>query len=146
MGYANAMRERMDLSQSPGRTSRRLEGRSCVTARSGSARLALRRSLGRRLRTQPRKRRCHAKGVDREAATFPHLEWMAGGGRSAPLNQFLVRRGRQVQDLDITPLLALAKKRAFLAGEGAELGGEVFDVSRLGRQFEDESAGQASGA
>jgi hypothetical protein len=34
-------------------------------------------------------------------------------------------------------LLALAKKGGFLAGEGLELGGEVLDVSGLGRQRED---------
>jgi hypothetical protein len=34
-------------------------------------------------------------------------------------------------------VLALAKKCAFLAGEGAEFGGEVLDVSGFGRVVED---------
>jgi hypothetical protein len=32
--------------------------------------------------------------------------------------------------------LALARKRACLAGEGRELGGEVFDVAGIGRRLE----------
>jgi hypothetical protein len=34
-------------------------------------------------------------------------------------------------------LLALAKKRAFLTGEGLELGGEVFDVAGVRRDLQD---------
>jgi hypothetical protein len=34
-------------------------------------------------------------------------------------------------------VLALAKKRAFLTGEGLELGGEIFDVSGVGGLLED---------
>ena len=58
----------------------------------------------------------------------------------ALLGSAVERHGRPrhfVSDQGAQFMLALAKKRAFLAGEGFELGGEVFDVPGVWRQLED---------
>ena len=48
-----------------------------------------------------------------------------------------VARRLNVSIVGLLMVLALAKKRGFLIGEGLEFGGEVLDVARVGRAVED---------
>jgi DNA replication protein DnaC len=59
------------------------------------------------------------------ASQLPATEWHASIGDP------------NLADAICDRVLALARKRGFLAGKGLELGGEVFGVSGLGRLFDD---------
>ena len=54
-----------------------------------------------------------------------------------PFNEYLGWSDLQACTHGLPPLLALAKKRAFLTGEGLELGSEVVDVPGVGGLLED---------